>query len=182
MGIAAPAAGTTATEAAVRATPGPATDGEPQTPEGIPEDMLEESEEEPEMALEPVNGPDDIPMGEAVSTAHWAVSQVQRVLCREGEDLANEHWCLQLWASMLKRMTVFERAAVLALQHGFDLQVEAISQRDADSKWALADTQELYASTEARAGAVIKLEEDLTVHARQINQWAWEVEELEGQL
>jgi hypothetical protein len=34
--------------------------------------------------------PDDIPLGEAMSTAHWALSQVQRVMCREGEDLADE--------------------------------------------------------------------------------------------
>jgi hypothetical protein len=40
----------------------------------------------------------------------------------------------------------------------------------------------LYTSVEARAGAVIKQEEDLTVRARQVNQRAWEVEELEGQL
>jgi predicted outer membrane repeat protein len=44
-GTAAPAAGTTATEAAVGAIPGPATGGEPQTPEGVPEDVLEELEE-----------------------------------------------------------------------------------------------------------------------------------------
>jgi hypothetical protein len=34
--------------------------------------------------------------------------------------------------------------------------VEAINQRNADSKRALADVQELYASPEARANAVIK--------------------------
>jgi hypothetical protein len=70
---------------------------------------------------------DDISMGEAVSTAHQALSQAQRVLHREGEDLADEHRCLQLWASMLKRMTVSERAVMRARQHGFDLQVEAIA-------------------------------------------------------
>jgi hypothetical protein len=53
---------------------------------------------------------DDIPLGEAVSTTHWALSQVQHVLHREGEDLADERRCLQLWASMLKRMTVPKRA------------------------------------------------------------------------
>jgi hypothetical protein len=73
---------------------------------------------------------------------------------------------------MLKRTTVFERAAVRARQHSLDLQVEAITQRDTDSQWALADAQELYASTEARANAVIKQEEDLAVCARQINQRA----------
>jgi hypothetical protein len=54
MGTAASAAGTTATEAAVGSTPGPALDGEPWTPEGVPEDMKEKYEEEPEVAPEPV--------------------------------------------------------------------------------------------------------------------------------
>jgi hypothetical protein len=63
----------------------------------------------------------DISVGEAMSRAHQALSQVQRVLHREGEDLADERRCLQLWAGMLKRMTISERAAVRALQHGFDL-------------------------------------------------------------
>jgi hypothetical protein len=62
---------------------------------------------------------------------------------------------------MLKETTVSERAAVRAHQRGFDLQVEAINQRDADSKRALADAQELYASAEARASAIIKQQEDL---------------------
>jgi hypothetical protein len=55
--------------------------------------------------------PNNIPLGEAVSTTHRALSQVQRVLHREGEDLADERHRLQLWANMLKRMTVFERVA-----------------------------------------------------------------------
>jgi hypothetical protein len=58
--------------------------------------------------------PDDISMGEAVSTAHQAMSQAQRVLHREGEDLADERQCLQLWARMLKRTMVSKRAAVWA--------------------------------------------------------------------
>jgi hypothetical protein len=107
---------------------------------------------------------------------------VQRVLRREGGDLADECQRLQLWASMLKRTTVSKRVEARARQHGFDLQVEAIAQCDIDSKRALADAQELYASTVARAIAVIKLGEDLAVHARQVNQRAWEVEELEEQL
>jgi hypothetical protein len=60
--------------------------------------------------------------------------------------------------------------------------MEAITQHDTDSKRALTDVQELYASAEAQAGAVIKQEEDLTVCAHQVNQQAWEVEELEGRL
>jgi hypothetical protein len=69
----------------------------------------------------------DISVGEAMSTAHQALSQAQHVLHLEGEDLADERWHLQLWASMLKRMTVSERASVWAWQHGLDLQVEAIA-------------------------------------------------------
>jgi hypothetical protein len=71
--------------------------------------------------------PGDISVGVAVSMAHQALSQAQRVLHRKGEDLADERRRLQLWASMLKRMTVSERAAAQARQHGFDLQVEAIA-------------------------------------------------------
>jgi hypothetical protein len=60
--------------------------------------------------------------------------------------------------------------------------VQAITQRDAYSQRALADAQELYTSAEAWASAIIKQEEDLVVHASQVNQRAWEVVELEGQL
>jgi hypothetical protein len=83
---------------------------------------------------------------------------------------------------MLKEMTASERAMVWARQRGFDLQVEAINQCDVKSKWAHADMKELYTLTEARASAVIKQEEDLTVHAHHINQRARDVEELEGLL
>jgi hypothetical protein len=65
--------------------------------------------------------PDDIPLGEVVSMAHRALSQVQRVLRRKGEDLTDEHRRLQLWASMLRRTTIVERVAAWARQHGFDL-------------------------------------------------------------
>jgi hypothetical protein len=82
---------------------------------------------------------------------------------------------------MLKRTTVSERVAAWAWQQGLNLQVEAIVQRNVDSQRALADAQELYASTEARASAVIK-QEDLAMRAWQVNQWAREVEELEGLL
>jgi hypothetical protein len=111
----------------------------------------------------------DISVGEAMSTAHQALSQAQRVLHHEGEDLADEHWRLQLWVSMLKRTTVSERAAAWAWQHGLDLQVEAIAQRDADSWRALSDAQELYTSAEARASAVTKQAEDLAVPTCQVN-------------
>jgi regulator of protease activity HflC (stomatin/prohibitin superfamily) len=117
-----------------------------------------------------------------MSTTHQALSQAQRVLHRVGEDLTNERRRLQLWASMLKRTTVSERAVAWARQHGFDLQVEAIAQRDTDSRRALADAQELYALAEAQASAIINQEEDLAVRARQVNQREWEVEKLEGLL
>jgi hypothetical protein len=100
----------------------------------------------------------------------------------EGEDLADERRRLQLWASMLKRTTVSERAVAWAQQHGFDLHVEAIAQRDIDSRRALADARELYISAEAWASAVTKQEVDLAVHARQLNQRQREVEKLEGLL
>jgi hypothetical protein len=47
--------------------------------------------------------------------------------------------------------------------------VEAIAQRNTDSKRALAGTQELYASAEARVDTVIKQEEDLIMRAHQVN-------------
>jgi hypothetical protein len=54
--------------------------------------------------------PGDISVSEAVSAAHQALSQAQRVLHREGEDLADQRHHLRLWASMLKRTTMSERA------------------------------------------------------------------------
>jgi hypothetical protein len=51
----------------------------------------------------PLYAPSDISVSEAVSTAHQALSEAQRVLRREGEDLADEHRCLQQWANMLKQ-------------------------------------------------------------------------------
>jgi hypothetical protein len=125
------------------------------------------------------HAPGDISLDGAVSTAFRALSQVQRALRREDADLADERWRLQLWATMLKETTVTERAAARGRQRGFDLQAEAIERRDADSRRALTDAQELYASTEARANVVIKQEEDLAVRTRQVNQRAREVEELE---
>jgi hypothetical protein len=46
--------------------------------------------------------------------------------------------------------------------------------RDADSRRALADAQELYASAEAHAIVVIKQEEDLAARTHQVNQRAQE--------
>jgi hypothetical protein len=51
-----------------------------------------------------------------------------------------------------------ERAAAWARHHGFDLQVEAIAQRDPDSWRALVGARELYALVEAQASAVTKQE------------------------
>jgi hypothetical protein len=56
----------------------------------------------------------DVSVSEAVNMAHQALSQAQCVLHRDGEDLADERRRLQLWASMLKRMTISERAAARA--------------------------------------------------------------------
>jgi hypothetical protein len=126
--------------------------------------------------------PGDISVSEAVSMAHQALSQAQCVLRHEGEDLADERRRLQLWASMLKGTMMSERVAAWARQYGFYLQVEAITQRDADSRRALVDARELYASAEARASAVTKQEEELAVRAHQVNQREQEVEKLEGLL
>jgi hypothetical protein len=128
------------------------------------------------------HAPGDVTLDEAVGMAHRALSQGQRALRWEGEDLADERRWLHLWATMLKEITVFERAVARERQRSFDLHVEAINQHDADSKRALADLQELYASAEARASAVIKQEEDLDVCVHQVTQRARDVEELEGQL
>jgi hypothetical protein len=70
---------------------------------------------------------------------------------------------------MLKETTASDRAEARGSQRGFDLQAKAIELRDADSRRALADAQELYASAEARAAVVIKQEEDLAVRTRQVN-------------
>jgi hypothetical protein len=125
------------------------------------------------------HAPGDISLDRAVSTALRALSQVLR---REDGDLADERRCLQLWASMLKETTVTERAEARRRQRGFDLQAEAIELRDADSRRALTEAQELYASAEARTAVVIKQEEDLAARTRQVNQRAREVEELQRRL
>jgi hypothetical protein len=65
--------------------------------------------------------PGDISVSEAVSTAHQALSQAQHVLHREGEDLADQRCRLRLWAGMLKRTTMSERAVARDRQRGFDL-------------------------------------------------------------
>jgi hypothetical protein len=121
-------------------------------------------------------------VNEAVSAAHQALSQAHRILCREGEDHVDERCRLQLWASMLKQMTMSERVAARARQHGFNLQVEAITQCDTDSRWALADARELYASVEAQASVITKPEEELATCACQVNQREQEAEKLEGLL
>jgi hypothetical protein len=149
-----------------------------------PTDVAADAVGEPEVVMghPTYHAPGDISMDGTVSMALRALSQVQRVLRREDGDLADEHRHLQLWATMLKETTVTERAEALGRQCGFDLQVEAIELRDADSRRALADAQELYASAEAWANDVIKQEEDLTARTRQVNQRARVVDELERQL
>jgi hypothetical protein len=149
-----------------------------------PADAAADAVGEPEVVMghPTCHAPGDISLDGAVSTALRALSQVQRVLRREDGDLADERRRLQLWATMLKETTVTERAEARGRQRGFDLQEEAIELRDADSRRALADAQELYASAKARANVVIKQEEDHAARTRQVNQRAREVEELERQL
>jgi hypothetical protein len=84
-----------------------------------------------------------------------------------------------LWASLLKRRTVSERATAQAWQQHLDTreelldqQLAAINQHNADSQRALMDVQELYALAEARANTVIKQEEDLSARVRAVNEWA----------
>jgi hypothetical protein len=213
--------------------------GTPQTPEGVPEDVLECPADAPEVVPSPspvevlaeeatpvvctavpssplaaaaasssalgtaapadaaadavgetevvmghptYHAPGDISLDGAVSTTLRALSQVQRVLCREDGDLADERRRLHLWASMLKETTVTERAEAWGRQRGFDLHAEAIELCDADSRRALANAQELYAFAEARAAVIIKQEEDLAARTHQVNQRAREVEELERRL
>jgi hypothetical protein len=108
-------------------------------------------------------------VSEAVSTAHQAQSQAQRVLRREGEDLADERHHLQLWATMLK-WSMMPRGR----RRGPDSMVS--------TRRALANARELYASAEARASAVTKQEEELAACACQVNQRKQEAEKLEGLL
>jgi hypothetical protein len=60
---------------------------------------------------------DDIPLDKAVSAALMALSQAQRVLRREDEDLVDERRRLQLWATMFKKTMATERAVARAWQH-----------------------------------------------------------------
>jgi hypothetical protein len=149
-----------------------------------PADAAADAVGEPEVVVghPTCHAPGDIFLDGAVSMALRALSQVQHVLRREDGDLADERRRLQLWATMLKETTVTERAEARGRQRGFDLQAEAIELCDADSRRALTDAQELYASAEARANVVIKQEEDLAARTCQVNQRAREVEELERQL
>jgi hypothetical protein len=73
MGAPAPAAGTTTAEVVVGLTPGPATSGEPQTPKGVLEYVLEESEEELEMVAEPVS---EVVQGEVPSEGAMIATSV----------------------------------------------------------------------------------------------------------
>jgi hypothetical protein len=209
----APVVGATVLAVAAEVAPELVASGTPQTPEGVPEDVLEDPADVSEMVPSPspeevlaekvmlvvraavpslplaaaeasssapgtaapadaaadaVGGPEvvmghpschapgDISLDGAVSTALRALSQVQRALRWEDEDLADERRRLQLWATMLKETMVTERAAARGRQLDLDLQVEAIELRDTDSRHALADAQELYASAEAPANVGIK--------------------------
>jgi hypothetical protein len=133
-----------------------------------PTDAVADVVGEPEVVMghPTCHAPGDISLDGAVSTALRALSQVQHVLRREDGDLADERRHLQLWATMLKETTVTERVEARGRQRGFDLQAEAIELRDTDSRCALADAQELYASAEARANVIIKQKEDLAARTR----------------
>jgi hypothetical protein len=78
---------------------------------------------------------------------------------------------------MLKRMMVSERAAAWAWQHGFNLHVEDITQRDADSKRALADVPS--SSKSRRAQKVEELEGQLQEREGQLQQWEGQLQERE---
>jgi hypothetical protein len=71
---------------------------------------------EPEMVMghPTFHAPYNIPLDEAVNTAHGALSQAQRDLHWEDEDLTDEHQRLQLWAIMLTETMVTEMVAAWA--------------------------------------------------------------------
>jgi hypothetical protein len=76
MGTATSVIGTASIDVAVRVTPGSAPDGEPRTPEGVPEDVVEDSEGELEVAPKPVPEMvrEEAPAEGAMITVHAAVA------------------------------------------------------------------------------------------------------------
>jgi ATP phosphoribosyltransferase len=121
--------------------------------------------------------------------AHWVFTQAQDVLHRESGGINDEQWRLLLWDSMLKERTTTERARAEARQQHLDVREEllnrmqtAINSRDRDSQKMLADTKELYASTEAPANTTIKQEEVLAVRVRAVVERERAVDELEQKL
>jgi hypothetical protein len=118
--------------------------------------------------------------------AHWVFTQAQDVLHRESGGINVEQRRLLLWDSMLKERTTTERARAEARQQHLDVREEllnrmqtAINSRDRDSQKMLANTKELYASTEAPANTTIKQEEVLAVRVRAVVEREQAVDELE---
>jgi uncharacterized protein (DUF3084 family) len=136
-----------------------------------------------------IMAPRSVSLDEVVGTAHWALTQVQGVLCHERRSIIEEHQCLLFWASLLREQTASERARRVVRQEHLNeweellnMQLAAISRRDADSQKMLADAKELYSSAEARANTVIKQEEDLTVRVCVVAEREKMVVELEEKL
>jgi hypothetical protein len=82
----------------------------------------------------------DVSLDEAMCTVRWALNQAHDVLHRESDDIHDEHQCLLLWTTMLKRRTTSERAMAQVRQQHLDAredllnqQLTAIKQSDTDS-------------------------------------------------
>jgi uncharacterized protein Smg (DUF494 family) len=90
---------------------------------------------------------------------------------------------------MLKERTMAERARAEARQQHLDMREEllnrlqtTINSHDRDSQQTLAETNELYASTEAQANGTIKQAEELVVRVHAIEEWERVVDEQEQKL
>jgi hypothetical protein len=57
----------------------------------------------------------------------WLLTQAQDVLHRESGGMNNEWRCLLLWASMLKELTMTEKARVEARQQYLDVREELLN-------------------------------------------------------
>jgi hypothetical protein len=54
--------------------------------------------------------PGDVSLSDAMCIAHFALNQVQDVLCQERADLDEERLCLSVWLSLLKKLMASEKA------------------------------------------------------------------------
>jgi hypothetical protein len=75
----------------------------------------------------PIRAPGDVSLDEAMGTACWLLTQAQDVLHRESGGMNNEWRCLLLWASMLKELTMTEKARVEARQQYLDVREELLN-------------------------------------------------------